>query len=178
MSESMFAIGKIVGFHGLSGEVKVNLQSGNSDLVSDIESIVAKHERRPELKLEVRTLRAKGNLLYLSFNNYPDRTSVEPLIDYLLLVDRLQLRDLREDEWWLSDLVGASVYTTEGRAVGTISSVIDGTTPTLEIKASDNSQPDETKSILVPFVKDLVPTVNIKDKRVEVIDLPGLLEFQ
>ena len=62
--------------------------------------------------------------------------------------------------------------------MGTISSVIDGPTPTLEIKDPSNKEQDETKSILIPFVKDLVPVVNIKDKRIEVIDLPGLLEFQ
>ncbi len=174
----LFPVGKIVSFHGLSGEVKVYLESGNSEIVSDIETVIAKHDKKPELTLNIRGLRAKGNQLFLTFVDYPDRTSVEPLLDYLLLVDRQQLNDLTEDEWWLSDLVGIPVYTTEGRPVGTISSVIDGPTPTLEIKDPSNKEQDETKSILIPFVKDLVPVVNVKDKRIEVIDLPGLLEFQ
>jgi 16S rRNA processing protein RimM len=170
----LFPVGKIVGFHGLAGEVKVNAQ-GNAELVGDIETVTAKHDKKPPLTLQVRNLRAKGNQLLLSFTNYPDRTSVEPLLDYLLLVDRKELRDLTDDEWWLSDLIGLPVYTTEGRSIGTISSVIDGPTPTLEIK---DKEQDETKSILIPFVKDLVPKVDIKDKRIEVVDLPGLLEFQ
>lgn len=173
----MFPVGKIVGFHGLAGEVKVNVKT-SADLVGDIQTVTATHDKKPPLTLEVRNARTKGNLLFLSFTNYPDRTSVEPLLDYVLLVDRAELRDLTEDEWWLSDLVGLPVYTTDGRAVGTISSVIDGATPTLEIKDTKNNPQHEAKSILIPFVKDLVPVVDIKDKRIEVVDLPGLLEFQ
>ena len=175
--KDLFAVGKIVGFHGLQGEVKVHVQS-NSNLVTDIETVIARHDQMPDLSLKIRSLRAKGHQLILSFEKYPDRTSVESLLNYLLFVDRQQLRDLTEDEWWLSDLVGLSVYTTDGRAVGTISSVIDGATATLEIKDERDLGQDETKSILIPFVKDLVPSVNIKDKRIEVVDLPGLLEFQ
>lgn len=174
----LFPLGKIVGFHGLGGEVKVTLPSGNTDIVSDIETVIARKENMPELTLQIRSLRAKGNQLFLSFDNYPDRTAVEHLVNYSLLIDKLVLKDLSEDEWWLSDLVGLPVYTTEGRAVGTISSVIDGPAPTLEIKPDSGSGQDETKSILVPFVKDIVPLVNIKDRRIEVIDLPGLLEPQ
>lgn len=170
----MFSVGKIVGFHGLAGEVKINVHS-NVELVSDIETVKAKHDKKPVLTLQVRKLRAKGNQLLMSFVGYPDRTSVEPLLNYVLEIERTELRDLRDDEWWLSDLIGLPVYTTEGRSVGTISSVIDGPTPTLEIK---DSEQHETKSILIPFVKDLVPKVDVKDKRIEVVDLPGLLEFQ
>lgn len=172
-----FAVGKIVGFHGLAGEVKVNVHS-NADLLSDIENVIARHDKMPELSLNIASLRIKGNQLLLRFEKYADRTSVEPLLNYQLFVDRQQLRDLTEDEWWLSDLVGLPVFTTDGRAVGTISSVIDGATATLEIKDEKDLGQNETKSILIPFVKDLVPSVNIKDKRIEVVDLPGLLEFQ
>lgn len=174
----MFPLGKIVGFQGLAGEVKVTLPSGNSEIVSDIKTVIARKDQMPELTLQIKSLRAKGNLLFLTFDNYPDRTAAEALLDYLLFVDRQALKDLSNDEWWLSELVGVPVYTTEGRAVGTISSVIDGPVPTLEIKQDNGSGQDETKSILVPFVKDLVPVVNIKDRRIEVIDLPGLLELQ
>jgi 16S rRNA processing protein RimM len=59
--------------------------------------------------------------------------------------------------------------------VGEIVSIIPGGTDILEIKPIGAT---DGKTILVPFVKDLVPVVDMKARRVEIKALPGLLEPQ
>ena len=88
-------------------------------------------------------------------------------------VDRAQINELEEEEWWVRDLVGLDAYTTEGVHVGTVCDVISGSNQLIEILRLDG---DKNNTILVPFVKALVPVVDIKARRVEIVNLPGLLD--
>ena len=90
-------------------------------------------------------------------------------------MSREQLAALENDEWWIEDLIGLEAYTTAGSAIGIVVNIIDGCNQLLEIKGPQTA---DGKSILVPFVKALVPRVDLSRKRVEIVDLPGLLEAQ
>jgi ribosomal 30S subunit maturation factor RimM len=57
--------------------------------------------------------------------------------------------------------------------VGTISDVVGANAELLEITKIDSTGEEP---VLVPFVQSLVPTVDLKAGRVEVVDLPGLLD--
>jgi 16S rRNA processing protein RimM len=170
MSEYTFPVGKIVGFHGLKGEVKIRPQTNNPLLLLDIDDveIIAGKERH---RVEVKDVKLEKRMLFIKFEHYPDRTSVEHLLDAQVFTTRDQLNELEEDEFWITDLIGLSVYTTEGREVGTISGITGNSAELLEV-----SSVDKKETYLVPFVKALVPTVDMKARRVEVVDLPGLLE--
>lgn len=170
MTEYSFPVGKIVGFHGLRGDVKIRPQTNNPTLLLDIDDVelVSREGRK---KLIVKEMKLEKRMLIAKFDGYPDRTSVEPFLDATLFTSPDQLNELEEDEWWVTDLVGLPVFTTGGKEVGTISSVIGGNSELLEV-----SPPDRDGTILIPFVKALVPTVDMKRGRVEVVDLPGLLE--
>ncbi len=169
-----FPVGKIVGFHGLKGEVKIRPETNNPGLLFDIESveIVPDTEGVPRFSADVATIRFDKRILFVSFEGYPDRTSVEHLFNASVYTSRDQLNELDEDEWWVDDLIGLEVYTTEGRLIGTVSGVMGAASELLEVAKA--GQKDQT--CLVPFVSALVPLVDTKAKRIEVVDLPGLFD--
>jgi 16S rRNA processing protein RimM len=181
-------IGEIVGFHGLRGEVKLRTGGVDSKAVellsesdSDESNCLICLKTGKEIPAAIKSVRDhKGNLL-LSFAEYPDRTAVEKLLGGQVFIEHTANIELAKDEWWESDLVGMQVFTEEGLLVGVIGSVIPGPSTTLEVipdpKFVDMSR-SEGKTILIPFVESLVPTVDIKAKKVQVVDLPGLLEPQ
>src|SRR6185437_11416871 len=109
------------------------------------------------------------------FEGYNDRTSVEHLEAARLFAREDELLPIEDEEFWVRDLVGLQAYTTKGELVGTISSIVGGSTDLLEIEPAN--QP-KGKTILVPFVKSLVPVVDMRKKRVEIEPIPGLLEPQ
>ncbi|HNB22477.1 MAG TPA: ribosome maturation factor RimM, partial [Candidatus Melainabacteria bacterium] len=43
----------------------------------------------------------------------------------------------------------------------------------LEMQRADANKSD---TVLIPFVKALVPTVDLKSRRIEIVNLPGLLD--
>lgn len=168
-------MGKVVGFHGLRGEMKVRPSTNNPDLLLDIEHVTIKLPSGQELEGTVDTVRLDRRLIVLSLAEYADRTAAESLTDAELYVSEDELAPLGQDEWWISDLVGLDAYTTTGERIGKIKSIIDGGNQILEIESAAAA---DGRTILVPFVKALVPTVDLRAQRVEVVDIPGLLEPQ
>ena len=81
-----------------------------------------------------------------------------------------QRRDLREDEYWPEDLIGIEVRDVSGSRIGTIKSLITG-------GAQDRLVVDVAgASHEVPFVAELVPTVDLAAGYVEIEVIPGLIE--
>ncbi len=103
-----------------------------------------------------------------------DRTEAEKLLGALITTERKQIRELIEDEFWMRDLVGLDVYSTEGEKLGTICDIVGESGEFLEMKRTN---PEEKQAQwLIPFVKAIVPTVDVKSNRIEIVNLPGLLD--
>ena len=111
----------------------------------------------------------QGKSVLMRLDGYNSRNEIEALIGAEIYTQKSQLRELDEDEWWFGDLVGLTAYTTGGEKIGVVSAIVDTGNYLLEIESNG-------KTFLVPFVKELVPLVDIKAKRLEIEALPGLLE--
>jgi 16S rRNA processing protein RimM len=114
-------------------------------------------------------------MLLMAFEDYDDRTSVEAMEGASLYCNEDELLPLEEEEFWVSDLVGMQVFTTDGASVGKVISIISTGSDLLEVKGEGST---DGKTILIPFVKNIVPVVDMKKQRIEVVDIPGLLEPQ
>ncbi len=169
----IFPVGKVVGFHGLAGIMKVKPSSNNPSLLLDIKTVQIANATGQVSEFKVREIYLDRRMLFIKLVEFDDRTAVEQFIDCHVSTTRQQLRELDKDEWWISDLKGLEVYKTSGEFIGTVSDILGANSELLEIKLADK---DSAEPILVPFVEQLVPVVDIKTGRIEVVDLPGLLE--
>ena len=85
-----------------------------------------------------------------------------------LFAPRDRLPETEDDEFYYADLVGLSVFDTGGTALGTVKSVQNhGASDLLEIKL-----PTTSATVLLPFTKAAVPTVDIATGRI-VADPPS-----
>lgn len=168
-----FELGTVQGAKGLRGDLKLKAGTDFS-LFHKVRKAAALTADGTTIPLSIRSLREEGRHILIAFKEYPDRTAAEKLSGSKILVRKSDLEDLGDDEWWIEDLVGLTAFKVDGTKIGIISAVYNAAGQLLEIKSS---QPDgEEKEYLVPFVKALVPLVDIKAGRVEIVDMPGLLE--
>lgn len=174
--DALFPYGKIVGLHGLAGEVKVRPGSNKPEILASVTRLRSKATSQfPACDLEIESSHFEKRMYYLSFVGYEDRTSVEHLMGAELFAWEHEIEDLAEEEFWVKDLVGMTAFKESGEEVGKIIDIIYGGNDLLEIRR-ESDQPGKT--ILVPFVKSIVPVVNMKEKRIVLVDIPGLLEPQ
>ena len=86
-----------------------------------------------------------------------DRTAAEKLTNTRLYVDRAQLPEPEEDEFYLADLIGLAAVDGDGAELGTVSAVHDyGAGASLEI-VCESGPP-----LLVPFTRASVPEVDLE----------------
>ncbi|MDO5083167.1 ribosome maturation factor RimM [Arachnia propionica] len=121
--------------------------------------------------LQVERVRWDRGRLIVAFRGHPDRTAVEKLRGERLLVD-VPVDELpsEPEEYFDRQLVGLQVRDAAGHGVGTITEVLH--LPAQDCLSVRTSHGDA----LVPFVKELVPVVDLTEGFVQVADIEGLLE--
>ena len=108
----------------------------------------------------------------MQFEGVTDRSGAEGLRGTLLVVDAATAGDTGDDEWWDHDLVGLNAVTTDGRSLGTVADVVHvAGPPLLSIVDAD------AREVLVPFVSEIVPEVDVANGRLVVDPPPGLVEL-
>ncbi len=168
---STILVGKIIGPHGIRGEVKLKSHLvGNLELREgvDIVLLFPDGSRRNKRILKARET-AKGPLL--SIEGVTDRNSAEELRGVDVEVDSSLLPETSDDEYYLHDLIGLEVHDSE-KIVGHIERLIERAGQDLLVVDMGG------REALVPFVEPIVVEVDIEAGRV-VIDPPeGLLELE
>ncbi|MBC2035518.1 ribosome maturation factor RimM [Listeria booriae] len=171
--EQMFNVGKIVNTHGLMGEVRVISQTDFADerfVPGNELFLFAKNSKKPE-KLVIKTHRKHKNFDLLTFEGIVGINNVERMKEGMLKVPESQLGDLEENEFYFHEIIGCEVYTEEGELLGTIREIL---TP----GANDVwvVQQKGEKDKLVPYIADVVTSVNIADKKITISVMEGLFD--
>ncbi|MBC2004278.1 ribosome maturation factor RimM [Listeria booriae] len=171
--EQMFNVGKIVNTHGLMGEVRVMSQTDFADerfVPGNELFLFAKNSKKPE-KLVIKTHRKHKNFDLLTFEGIVGINNVERMKEGMLKVPESQLGDLEENEFYFHEIIGCEVYTEEGELLGTISEIL---TP----GANDVwvVQQKGEKDKLVPYIADVVTSVNIAGKKITISVMEGLFD--
>ena len=116
--------------------------------------------------------RVHSGRLLLHFAGVTDRTGAEALRGVLLLADvDPDARPEDDDEWYDHQLVGLDVVRADGAAVGEVREVLH--LPGHDVLAV--TRPDGTE-VLIPFVSEIVPEVDVEANRLVVTPPPGLLD--
>ena len=173
-------IGRIVGPHGLNGEVRVY---PDSDFPERFEQpgerwLLKAGTTQPEpIKLlSGRFQDGKGlYILKLAGVNYRDQA--EALRDAQLLVAADDRLPLEPGEFHVGDLKGLAVILQEtGTQVGTVVDVYRAGNDLLEVALTSPSTSAEQRTVLIPFVEAIVPVVNLAEGRVEITPPTGLID--
>ena len=161
-----FLIAGVIGKpHGLAGDVYVERISDDP------------HRYDPGAEL----LHSDGNVLVVERSRvHRDRFLVKfagvesredaVLIRGTLYVDASAARELDEGEYWERDVVGSEVFDSSGERVGTVTMLLPGV-------AQDLIEVDTPRGPrLVPFVKEIVISVDPDARRVTIDPPEGLLD--
>jgi 16S rRNA processing protein RimM len=166
-------VGTVVSLHGLKGTLRIRPEFNNPSLILSAGNVLFAKDSAIFAQCQVEQMRFENGLFYLVLKNHPSRDHVEKYLGLDVFVAKAELVELSEDEWWVSDLIGAQVYTTKGELIGTVSDAVGEHCELLEITKC-GAESDEP--ILVPFVKRLVPLVDLSLRRIEIDPIPGLLD--
>ncbi|MBF2065307.1 MAG: ribosome maturation factor RimM [Calothrix sp. C42_A2020_038] len=171
-------IGTIVAAQGLHGEMRVY---PDTDFPERFEVPGARWLLRPgstqpeKIELLAGKYLEGKNLYVIKLEGVQNRNQAEEMRGCKLLVSEDDRPQLGEDEYHILDLVGLQVFMS-GEFIGTVINLIPAGNDLLEVELH-NQEKDNKKTVLIPFVKEIVPVVDIQNKRAEITPPEGLLEL-
>ncbi|GAB2697869.1 ribosome maturation factor RimM [Thalassiella azotivora] len=152
--------------HGVRGEVTVEVRTDDPDRRLAPGSTL-RTDPRTAGPLTIGSARDHNGRLLLTFDGVGDRTSAEALRDVLLLAEVEPDADDEPDTWHVSTLVGLVAVDAEGRRLGEVVDLLGGAAQDLLVVREPSGH-----QALVPFVRQIVPEVDVEAGHV-VLDPPG-----
>jgi 16S rRNA processing protein RimM len=168
-------VGRIGRPHGIRGEVVVGVRTDEPDarFAPDSSLFAGTSPETATRKLIVASRRWHSGQLLVAFAGITDRTAAAELTSTWLSVDSDELPPSKDpDEFRDHELIGLEVRTVTNQAVGVVKDVLHSGQDVLVIES-----PHTKAELLVPFVKALVPEVNVAAGQVVIDPPPGLLDL-
>lgn len=166
MTKDLILVGTISGAFGVHGDVRVKSFCADPSDIADYTPLT-RGDDGPAIVTMVLKGQTKGALI-AKIDGVTTKEQADALRGTELFADRDQLPSLPNDEFYHSDLMGLEALDTGGAPLGHIKSVqTNGADDLLEI-----SGPGLKDTVLVPFTKANVPTVDLVAGRV-ILDPPG-----
>ena len=174
-SKTKLRVGRLVKAHGLKGALKLELYTDSPDqrfrAGQELELQVPETSEWFGKTVKVAELRFYNQSPVLFLEGIQDRSQAETLVKAILLIET-DLEQLPEDPeaWYDHQLVGLTALVGE-EVVGKVIRVDH--LPAQDLLAIETSNGE----VLVPFVKQIVPSVDIKKGQVVLTPPAGLFEI-
>ena len=169
MKNKFVSVGKILNFHGVQGEAKLGYSKEREDFLSQIKEVYVQIDNDYK-KLDISRIRFTPKCGIIKFKGIDTLNDILEYKNKLIFVTEETARNfLEEDEFLIDELVGLDVYDGEKKVGAVVGVSNNGASDLLSVKTLDK------KISLVPFVKVIVLSVDIKNRKIQINNLEGLL---
>lgn len=166
MSESGWdvVIGEIVATFGLKGEVKVLAKTDFPEHFKTLEEVCIGRTEADRRVLKIENVRFHKGVVLLKFAGMDHISDVEMLRGMTVFVREMEKAPLGEGEYYIDDIIGLDVVTTEGKDLGRITEVLRS--PANDVYVTDRA--------MIPAVKEFVVSIDLDEKKMVVKPVEGL----
>ena len=110
------------------------------------------------------------NMVLVKFKGIDKVEDAELLRNFYLEVDRENAIELEEGEYFIADLLGMNVLTEENEELGKLEDVFNAGSSDIYVVKTE-----EGKQILLPAISEVVKEINLKENKIIVHLLEGLI---
>lgn len=166
----LLPFGKISRIHGKKGELKIVPFSRRSDSLLKLKRLYIKKNLNEEpTEYIISKVRTQNNSSIIELRDIHTFEEAKRLKGSIVMVDKGDLPELHENEYYAYQLIGLKVITNEGFYIGRATNIIDRDPQ--HILVVEN----EGKEYLIPMVDTIIREINL-DESIIISPLPGLLD--
>lgn len=164
-AEDYVLIGKIVGAHGVKGNLKIVSFAETLEIFEKGRSIVLRGQDGSHKEGTINWIQPHGRTALLSLAGVTNRSRGEALIGWELYIEKDRFPQLEDGVYYWSQLIGLDVVTEQGGYLGKIESIIQtGSNDVYVVK-------DHERETLVPALEKVVSAIDLARNEMRV-DLP------
>lgn len=169
MSVDRVCVGAIAGAYGVRGEVRLKSFCADATAIASYAPLWLEDGSR---SFAVTLGRAIPNGITARLGGIDTKEQADAMRGVQLFADRDKLPNLPDDEFYHADLIGLPVYDTGGAELGRVQAVLNhGAGDLLEVQG-----PGLKATLLLPFTRAVVPTVDLTAGRIIADPPEGLIE--
>ena len=164
------AVGVIAKVFGVKGEVKIHSYSRSLEEFEELESALVGKSEKSVVGMTIEHVTARGNDIYIKFQDVSDRNASELLIGHFLFVEETKRKRLEPGEFFVDDVIGVTVFDLHKKRLGVLIDVVQYAAQDMYIVKTGGGD------VMVPAVRSIVREVDVK-RRTMIIDPPeGLFD--
>lgn len=175
INEKLALVGKITGFHGVKGELKVFPLTNNRDRFYELNRVfLAKEDKSKNLftdyKVHIENVfYHKGNII-VKLKEFKSRDEVKNLKGYFISILKSERPALPEGEYYYDEIIGLEVFNENGDYLGTITEINEtGSNDVYIVREGENE-------FLLPALKQVVKEIDLENGKMKVELMNGLVD--
>lgn len=167
--QDILRVGAVTTTHGIAGEVKVFPTTDDPKRFKKLKSVLLDTGHGMQ-ELEIVQVKFFKNMVILKFK---DHNKIEDVMSFKgkdLYVPRDKAVKLEENENFIADLIGMTVYEEDGSCLGTLTDVLQtGANDVYVVELNDG------REVLIPAIRQCILDVDVEAATMKVHLLEGLL---
>lgn len=168
MLKKFLKTGKIVGTHGIKGEVRVQPWCDSGEFLKQFKKIYL--DKYGATSLPVSSVRPHGNVVIMALKGIDSIEKAESLRGKVIYINRNDVR-LEKGRYFIDDLLGCTVFDADsGEILGKLTDVSEtGANDVWHITRND-------KEYLVPAINDVLIDIDVENEKVVIRPLKGIFD--
>lgn len=166
--EDILEIGKIVGVHGIRGQVKVYSYAESTDPFAPGKAVALKCFDGSYSTYTVEKVQPYKNMLRMAFEGIDGRDAAEALVGSAVFISRSTLPEPESDTWYWCDLIGLDVYAVNRGFIGRVVSMIETGSNDVFVVRNNGGE------TLIPAIDSIVIEIDIAANTMRVALPEGL----
>lgn len=166
--EQLLQVGVISSTHGVRGEVKVFPTTDEPERFLELKNVIL-DSGKEQIPLEIQGVKFFKQFVILKFKGIDNINDIEKYKGKSLLVTREDAVELKEDEYYIADLIGMQVETDTGEH-GVLKDVLETGANEVYVINFEN-----LGEVLVPAIHSCILDVDIENMQMKVHLLKGLV---
>lgn len=166
--EEYLQVGVISSTHGIRGEVKVFPTTDDAERFKSLKKVIL-DTGKEQIPMDIQGVKFFKQFVIVKFKGIDNINDVEKYKGKSLLVTRKDAVELKEDEYYIADLIGMKVFSDDGE-FGVLKDVIK--TGANEVYVVETAKYGE---VLVPAIRQCILKVDVKAQTMQIHLLDGLL---
>ena len=167
--DNYLRVGVITTTHGIKGEVKVFPTTDDIERFKELKQVFL-DTGKEYIPLEIEGVKFFKQMTILKFKGIDDINDIEKYRGKDLLITRENAVKLKEDEYFIYDLIDSTVITEDGEELGVLTEILKTAANDVYVVRRENG-----KDILLPAIKDCILNIDPESKKIIVHLMKGLL---
>ncbi len=172
-ADNLIAVGRIAGTHGIRGQLRLHSYSGNIESLQSVEHALLRAPNGECRQITISRAAQHGSKVLLTLQGFDNINQVLHLVGYELLLEREQLPEPADDEYYWHDLIGLAVVTADGQQLGSLEDVME--TGANDVYLVKNRQTGQ--EYLIPAIASVISSIDLQTGTMTITPLEGLLDL-